>query len=53
MKAQLALVQTQMVTVREIFLPYMLTGGGDNETLYTRLAKSDFRALAPGRDGGQ
>ena len=53
-KAQLALVQTQMVTVTEIFLPYMLVGGG--QTLYQRLASGDLTILAalrPGVEAGQ
>ena len=46
LKSQLALVQMQMVSVTEIFLPYMLVSG--SETLYQRLKAGDFKALMPG-----
>ena len=46
LKGQLALVQTQMVGVTEIFLPYMLVSG--SETLYQRLKAGEFKALMPG-----
>ena len=45
LKGQLALVQTQMVTVTEIFLPYMLVS--ESETFYQRLKAGDFKALMP------
>lgn len=48
LKGQLALVQTQMVTVTEVFLPYMLVS--KSETLYQRLQAGDFKALMPGRE---
>ncbi len=42
-KAQLDLIQTQMVTVVEVFMPYLLVGHG--ETAYERF-------MAPAEDGG-
>ncbi len=42
-QAQLALIETGMVKVQEVFLPYIQTGIG--ETLYDRLESSDFKAL--------
>ena len=45
LKAQLALIQTQMVTVTEVFLPYMLVA--ENETLYQQLSNGGFKALMP------
>lgn len=47
LKAQLALIQTQMVTVTEVFLPYMLVA--ENETLYQQLSTGGFKALMPSR----
>ena len=48
LKGQLALVQTQMVTVTEIFLPYMLVS--ESETFYQRIQAGDFKALMPPQD---
>jgi len=48
LKAQLALIQTKMVTVTEVFLPYMLVS--ENETLYQKLSTGGFAALMPGRN---
>ena len=42
-KAQLAIVEIGMVTVTEVFLPYMLVGG--NETLYDRMLTRGLTAL--------
>ena len=50
-KAQLALVEIGMVTVTEVFLPYMLVGS--QETLYNRMLQDGFqdvKALGPGGD---
>ena len=44
--AQMALIQTEMVTVEEVFLPYMLTG---KQTLYQALSNGDLKML-PGAD---
>ena len=44
--AQMALIETEMVTVEEVFLPYMLTG---KQTLYQALSNGDLRML-PGAD---
>ncbi len=41
-EAQLALLDTGMVELEEIFLPYMLQ---DNQTLYHALREGNFRAL--------
>ncbi len=46
LKGQLALIKTEMVTVTEVFLPYMLVS--ENETFYQRLQAGDFKALMPG-----
>lgn len=46
-EAQIALIETSMVSLEEIFLPYMLTGGG--LTLYDRMLESGFKALPEGR----
>ncbi len=45
-KAQLALVEIGMVTVTEVFLPYMLMDG--TQTLYQRMLTQGLKALAPG-----
>ena len=42
-EAQLALVDTEMVKVQEVFLPYVQTGL--NETLYQKLESKGFTAL--------
>jgi len=44
-EAQMALLETGMVQMEEIFLPYMLSGG---QTLYQALASRGFTALQPG-----
>ncbi len=50
--AQLALIETGMVTVQEVFLPYVQTG--IDETLYQRLEASGFKQLpAPSEKEGQ
>ena len=42
MLAQMALIETEMVTVEEVFLPYMLTG---KQTLYQALSNGDLKML--------
>ena len=44
--AQMALIETEMVNVEEVFLPYMLTG---RQTLYQALSNGDLKML-PGAD---
>ena len=44
--AQMALIETEMVTVEEVFMPYMLTG---RQTLYQALTNGDLKML-PGAD---
>ena len=46
--AQMALIETGMVDMEEVFLPYMLTG---DRTVYQVLAEGNFRALRPGETG--
>ena len=48
LKSQLALIQTQMVTVTQVFLPYMLVA--ENVTLYEQLTNNGFAALMPARE---
>ena len=43
----MALLETGMVTMDEIFLPYMLSG---RQTLYQALAAGDFKTLNPPQD---
>ena len=45
-EAQMALLETGMVTIDEIFLPYMLSGG---QTFYQALVAGEFKALNPDR----
>ena len=40
--AQMTLIETEMVTVEEVFLPYMLTG---RQTLYQALSNGDLKML--------
>ena len=40
--AQMALIETGMVDMEEVFLPYMLTG---NRTVYQALSEGKFKAL--------
>lgn len=47
-KAQLGLIQAQMVEVQQVFLPYMLVGA--DTTLYEKLQAGGFKALGPGHD---
>lgn len=42
-EAQLAIIETEQVTLPQIFLPYMQTG--PNETVYDRFVKNGFPAL--------
>ena len=44
-EAQLALLDTGMVELEEIFLPYMLQG---DQTLYQALQAGNFKALQSG-----
>ena len=46
--AQVTLIQTQMVTVTEVFMPYMLLDG--HETAYERLMGGGMRALTEPRE---
>ena len=46
-EAQMALLETNMVQLEEIFLPYMLTG---EQTLYQVLAAGGFKALPQPRE---
>ena len=46
-EAQMALLETGMVTMDEIFLPYMLSGG---QTFYQALVAGEFKALNPPPD---
>ena len=41
-EAQIALLESGMVEMEEIFLPYMLAGAGD-KTLYKALVDGQFR----------
>jgi len=52
-KSQLALIQTQMVCIEEVFLPYLLVAKGT--TLFGQLQAGGFKALAPpmGEDTGR
>ena len=47
-QAQIALIETQMVTVEEVFLPYMLLK--DNKTVYKAFLESGFKGYLPGGD---
>lgn len=49
-KAQMALLETEMVKIEQIFLPYMIVG--KDETLYERMKGSHFQ-LTEGRDQGE
>ena len=44
--AQMALIETEMVALEEVFLPYMLTA---KQTLYQALSNGDLKML-PGAD---
>lgn len=48
LKSQLALIQTEMVSTVELFLPYMLMGEG--QTFFQQLQSDNFRALMPSPD---
>ena len=43
----MALLETGMVTMDEIFLPYMLSGG---QTFYQAMVAGEFKALNPPQD---
>jgi len=42
-KAQMALVETEMVRTEQVFLPYAITGNG--QTIYESLVESKFKML--------
>jgi len=44
--AQMALLETEMVTLDQLFLPYLCTGGG--ATLYDYMVGTGFKQLAAG-----
>ena len=46
-EAQMALLETDMVTMDEIFLPYRVSGG---QTFYQALVAGEFKALSPPQD---
>ena len=46
-ETQMALLETGMVTMDEIFLPYMLSGG---QTFYQALVAGEVKMLNPARD---
>ena len=48
LKGQLALLQTQMATITELFLAWMLVG--EDETLHHRLVNQGYRSLTEGRE---
>ena len=45
-KVQMALIESEMVTLEQIFLPYMLVA--DNTTIYQLMEAKGFKALAGG-----
>ena len=47
-QAQMALIETEMVTVEDVFLPYMLTG---RQTLYQPLSNGDLKMLSSADTG--
>lgn len=47
LEAQLSLLETEMVKMEEIFLPYVLIG--NKETVYQVISKGGFKALPGGR----
>lgn len=46
--AQLALVETQMVKIEEVFLPYFVSAGG--KTLFEHMESDGFKRLGSGKD---
>ena len=48
-QAQLALVETSMVKIQEVFLPYVVTHSG--QTIYELQEKKNFGLLMPGKAG--
>jgi hypothetical protein len=49
--AQLAIVESEMVSIEEIFLPYMLIDG--QRSVFELYEGQRFTALPPGREGAQ
>ena len=47
--AQLALIETEMVTLEEVFMPYLLVGPG--ETMFQRLQAGGLPELTSGAEG--
>jgi hypothetical protein len=51
LEAQLALIETEMVRLDQVLLPYMITGE-QGETVYQLMEQRQFQALPPGKQGG-
>lgn len=49
-EAQMALLETEMVRMEEIFLPYLITPGG--QTLFQSLANTGFQLTEGKQEGG-
>lgn len=47
-EAQMALIQTEMVTLAEVFLPYVITD--DGRTVFQRLQENHFQLRSPDTD---
>jgi len=45
-RAQMAILETEMVTIEQVFLPYLDVGGG--KTLYDAMAERGFKQLGAG-----
>lgn len=50
-EAQLALIETDMVKMEEVFLPYAITQG--NKTVYELMVEKRFALAAPGEGGAR
>lgn len=48
-RAQMAILDTEMVKVEQVFLPYLDVGGG--KTLYDAMAERGFKQLGTGEQG--
>lgn len=46
-RAQMAIIETEMVSIEEVFLPYMVTA--NHQTLYQRMAAGGFKELPRGQ----
>jgi hypothetical protein len=47
--AQLAIIETEQVTITEVFLPYMIIANTGNKTVYELMTDKGYKLISPGQ----